>query len=347
MKPIGITTTVPTEVLLAAGYQPVDLNNIFISDKAPDRLVRMAENAGFPQTCCTWIKGIYGACLDRGIRDVICVTSGDCSNTLMLMEVFKLKGLNVMRFAYPEEPDPDQMWHRLLKLSERLGTTVETAEEVREKLARCRDLLRQLDELTWREGLVSGFENHLWLVSSSDLGGDQSTFERDLQRFLDEARARSPRTEDIRLAYAGVPPVYARDLHRVVEERGARIVFNEIQRQFSMPFGARSLCEQYSAYTYPYGMAERLADIIPELKRRRVDGLIHYVQAFCHRGIGDIIIRSAVDLPVLTIEGNTDYVLTPNLQTKIEAFLDMLRHRRRRSLRVGELMKGCSYGLSA
>ena len=27
MKKIGITTTVPTEVLLAAGYQPVELNN--------------------------------------------------------------------------------------------------------------------------------------------------------------------------------------------------------------------------------------------------------------------------------------------------------------------------------
>ena len=32
MKKIGITTTVPIEVLLAAGYQPVDLNNVFIKE---------------------------------------------------------------------------------------------------------------------------------------------------------------------------------------------------------------------------------------------------------------------------------------------------------------------------
>ncbi|MDI6815539.1 MAG: hypothetical protein QMC90_05650 [Dehalococcoidales bacterium] len=28
---IGITTTVPIEILIAAGYKPVDLNNVFIT----------------------------------------------------------------------------------------------------------------------------------------------------------------------------------------------------------------------------------------------------------------------------------------------------------------------------
>ena len=38
MKKIGITTTVPIEILLAAGYQPVDLNNIFVADSNPQLL---------------------------------------------------------------------------------------------------------------------------------------------------------------------------------------------------------------------------------------------------------------------------------------------------------------------
>ena len=45
MNKIGITTTVPIEVLLAAGYQPVDLNNVFITDPNPERLVSIAEKA--------------------------------------------------------------------------------------------------------------------------------------------------------------------------------------------------------------------------------------------------------------------------------------------------------------
>ncbi|GAF82550.1 unnamed protein product, partial [marine sediment metagenome] len=105
MKTIGITTTVPIEVLLAAGYQPVDLNNIFISDPDPERLVGIAEKAGFPINCCTWIKGIYGVVMEQGIDTVLCVTTGDCSNTIMLMEVLKLKGHNVIPFAYPDHPD--------------------------------------------------------------------------------------------------------------------------------------------------------------------------------------------------------------------------------------------------
>ena len=96
MRTVGITTTVPVEVLLAAGYKPVDLNNVFIGDPDPDRLVNIAERSGFPQNCCTWIKGIFGVCLDRDIDTVICVTTGDCSNTIMLMEVLRLKGFRAM-----------------------------------------------------------------------------------------------------------------------------------------------------------------------------------------------------------------------------------------------------------
>jgi len=110
------------------------------------------------------------------------------------------------------------------------------------------------------------------------------------------------------------------------------VVYNEIQRQFAMPDPGHSLAEQYSNYTYPYSINKRLKDITTELHRRHVDGVIHYVQAFCHRGIGDIILRDAVDLPVLTLEGNDDFFLNGHTQTRIEAFLDML-HRSRRSVK--------------
>ena len=55
--------------------------------------------------------------------------------------------------------------------------------------------------------------------------------------------------------------------------------------------------------------------------------MIHYVQAFCHRGIGDIVMRSAIDVPVLTLEGNTDFSLTGHVKTRIEAFLDMIQRK--------------------
>ncbi len=347
MKDIGITTTIPVEVLLAAGYRAIDLNNIFISDPDPDRLVSIAERSGFPQNCCTWIKGIYGACVDRGIGTVLCVTTGDCSNTIMLMEVLKLRKFRVIPFAYPDRPDVTQMETCLKNLSNDLGTTLEAAEEVRKELAPCRRLTKQLDTLTWKENLVSGWENHIWLVSSSDFSGDQTKYRQELQHFVHECRQRQPFTEELRLAYIGVPSVFARDLHRFTEQHGARVVFNEVQRQFAMPRAGRSLAEQYSNYTYPYSIFDRIRDIKPELRRRRVDGVIHYVQAFCHRAIGDIIMREKLDLPMITVEGNADYVLTPHLRTKLEAFFDMLSRSRRLLKEVGGSMKGRGYGFSS
>ena len=336
MNKIGITTTVPIEILLAAGYQPVDLNNVFITDSNPERLVNIAERAGFPLNCCSWIKGIYGVCMDYGIDTVLCVTTGDCSNTIMLMEVLKLKGLKVIPFAYPDQPSPRRMQNTLEALVETLDTTLEAADSVRNELKPCRRLALKLDRLTWKDGLVSGFENHLWLVSTSDFNQDYHEYSQQLQELLTTCRRRQPYPLDsLRLAYIGVPSVYAQDFYHHLESNGARVVFNEIQRQFAMPEPGNSLAEQYSNYTYPYSIYERLKDITTELKRRQVDGVIHYVQAFCHRGIGDIIFRDALKLPILTLEGNDDFFLTHHIKTRIEAFLDMLE-RSRRSLKYSQ-----------
>ena len=330
MNKIGITTTVPIEILIAAGYQPVDLNNIFITDPSPQRLVNIAERAGFPLNCCSWIKGIYGVCMDYGIDTILCVTTGDCSNTIMLMEVLKSKGLKVIPFAYPDQPAPQRMEYALQTLAETLGTTLDAANRVRDELEPCRRLALELDQLTWKKGLVSGGENHLWLVSTSDFNQDHHKYYQQLQKLLADCRQRQPYPPDsLRLAYIGVPSVYGQDLYHYLESNGARVVFNEIQRQFAMPQPGNSLAEQYSNYTYPYSIYDRLKDITTELERRRVDGVIHYVQAFCHRGIGDIIFRHTLKLPILTLEGNDDFLLTQHVKTRIEAFLDMLERNRR------------------
>jgi benzoyl-CoA reductase/2-hydroxyglutaryl-CoA dehydratase subunit BcrC/BadD/HgdB len=327
MKKIGITTTVPVEILIAAGYQPVDLNNVLVSAPDPTKFVTIAERDGFPLNCCAWIKGIYGVCLDSGIHDILCVTSGDCSNTIMLMEVLKLKGKNAVPFAYPERPSEEEMDYVLEKLAATFDTTLEAANKVRQELKPARDLALKLDELTWKDNKVSGGENHLWLVSSSDFNGNVVKYKKDLTTLLDAVAKRKPFVNQIRLGYIGVPPVYAKELYLYTEKHGARVAYNEVQRQFAMPQPGKSLAEQYTKYTYPYSINERLADIKTEIKKRRIDGVIHYVQAFCHRGIGDIVMRSVIKVPVLTLEGNAEFYLNGHVKTRIEAFLDMIERK--------------------
>jgi benzoyl-CoA reductase/2-hydroxyglutaryl-CoA dehydratase subunit BcrC/BadD/HgdB len=329
MKKTGITTTVPVEVLLAAGHQPVDLNNIFISHPEPEMLLAIAERDGFPLNCCSWIKGIYGVCLQGGLDSVLCVTNGDCSNTTMLMEVLKLKGIKTTAFAYPEQPDNRRMLSALKRLAGGMGTTLEAAERLRDELLPARNAALELDRLTWQEGLVSGWENHISLVSTSDFNQDTRRYQADMETLITDCRRCQPYPDDmLRLAYIGVPPVFGRQLYSFLESNNARVVFNEVQRQFAMPFPGGSLPEQYANYTYPYSIHGRLKDIKAEIKRRRVDAVIHYVQAFCHRAIGDIILRQGLKVPILTLEGNSDFGLSQQTKTRLEAFLDIVALKR-------------------
>ncbi|MGE5190852.1 MAG: 2-hydroxyacyl-CoA dehydratase family protein, partial [Gemmatimonadota bacterium] len=309
--------------MFAGGHAPVDLNNRFIAAARPEEFVRIAESDGFPRNCCGWIKGIYGVVRRSRFRNVVAVTQGDCSFTQALMEVLGHRGVRIVPFAFPFDRDPGFLSRELAKMAGRFGTTVGRAEAWRAKLAPARQAALEIDDLTWRDGKVSGEENHLWLVNCSDFNGDPDRFARRAAAFLRRARVRAPRRDLVPLAFVGVPPITS-GLYGFFEEAGARCVFNEVQRQFAMPGRAGSLAEQYLRYTYPYSFFERLADIRRETARRRVRGVVHYVQSFCFRQIEDILLREEIGLPVLTLEGDVPGPLDGRTKIRIQAFIEML-----------------------
>ncbi len=248
---IGFTTTIPVEVLFSGGRAPVDLNNVFIGADRPSEYIREAESDGFPKNCCAWIKGIYGAARRHGFREVVAVTQGDCSFTQALMEVLRYRGVTVVPFAFPFDRDPGVLSMELAKMAARFGTTVRESEAWKARLDEVRRIAHEIDRLTWEEGKVTGEENHRWLVACSDFEGDPDGFARRAKAFLGEAAGRPERKGLVPVAFVGVPPIVS-GLHACFEEAGARVVLNEVQRQFSMPSPTSSLVEQYLAYTYPY-----------------------------------------------------------------------------------------------
>ncbi len=321
---IGFTTTIPLEIPLAAGRKPVDLNNIFISDSNPQGFIEEAEIAGFPRNICGWIKGIYGVTLRHNIPEIIAVTEGDCSNTQALMEVLTLAGVKTIPFSYPYDRSEESIQLELEKLCRHLGTTIGEAESVRQRLSVTRLKVQEIDRLTWEENRVSGEENHYFQVCTSDMNGNVDAFEAEIDTFLVEARKREPRKEKLRLAYIGVPPIFS-DIYTILEELDARVVFNETQRQFSMPNNSPDLVSQYRDYTYPYDIFTRIADIENEVAHRRIDGIVHYVQSFCFRQIEDMIVRQKLKIPVLTLEGDRPGPMDARTRIRIEGFLEMIK----------------------
>jgi benzoyl-CoA reductase/2-hydroxyglutaryl-CoA dehydratase subunit BcrC/BadD/HgdB len=175
---------------------------------------------------------------------------------------------------------------------------------------------------------VTGWENHLYQVSCSDFGGDPAAFERQVDNLLEAAAQRPARRWRLRLGYVGVPTIYS-DLYSFLEDRDALVAYNEVQRQFTMADSVDcELLEQYRRYTYPYDVFGRLEDIGGQVERRRLDGVIHYVQAFCFRQIQDQLIRRRLGCPVLTLEGDAPGPLEGRNHLRLEAFLETLEARR-------------------
>ena len=323
---IGLTSTIPVEIIFAAGKVPVDLNNIFITSPEKEAFLSQAEAIGFPRNTCGWIKGLYGITLKEGIKEVVAVTQGDCSNTHALMEVLQTRGVRIFPFAYPYDRDRHLLALQVERMMEHFGVTQDQVWEIKEVLDRVRAKAHEIDRLTWQEGVVRGGENHLFLVSTSDMNGDWQAFEEEMDRFLAEIKGRPPMTDGVRIGYLGVPPIFT-DLYDYLEDLGGRVVFNEIQRQFSMPFETDDMVEQYLRYTYPYSFFTRLEDIKQEVLRREIEGLIHYVQSFCFRQVQDIILRQEIKIPILTIEGDRPAPLDARTRLRLESFVEMLRHR--------------------
>lgn len=329
---IGITTTIPVEVVLASGLEPVDLNNIFVSSRDPDALIDLALADGFPQAACAWLKGIYGAVVSEGGPErVIGVVRGDCSGTEVLLEALELRGLEVIPFSYPFPPRRDELKREMEKLASTLGTTLEEARSWKKELAAIRSDLVECDRLCWQGNRVSGLENHLWLVSSSDFWGDPGLFGGKLRAFLDEA-ARRPRLDgrdtipfprEVRLGYVGVPPIVPQIFGRA-EELGARFVFHEVQRQFSMPDSELDLVDAYLAYTYPYTVKGRAVDIDTQARTRGLDGIVHYVQSFCHRNLENLVFARTLDWPLLNVETDCPGTLGATAMTRLENFIQVL-----------------------
>lgn len=324
MKTIGITTTIPIEVLLAKGYKVYDLNNLFVTSPKYQDYIKMAERDGFPKSMCAWIKGIYGACIDNNIKELIGVTEGDCSNTKVLIEVLKEKGVKIYPFAYPHNQKLEDVKKSIDEFMEVFDAAPEEVEEKRQELNKLRAKGREIDELTL-EGKVKGFENGIFQLCLSDFDGSVEDYDKLITSKLEEFKEREPSTKKLNLAYIGVPPMFG-NLHDFVEELDARFIYNEVQREFAFPRGIdhEDIYDQYHDYTYPYGIDYRIEELKKEFKRRNIHGIIHYTQAFCHKAIDNIILKKKLGLPLLNIEGDKSTILDSRTKLRVEAFVDML-----------------------
>ncbi len=328
---VGITSTIPVEVLFAAGITPVDLNNRFITSTQPQALLDEAERDGLPRNTCAWVKGLYTTIRDSDIRDIIGVVQGDCTHLQSMLEAILPEASQFLSFSFPYDKNRYLLRFEIEKIMNLYEVQWDEVRAAKKRLDFIRTLAHELDRRTWQTNMLSGQDNFDVLVNCSDFKGQPDRYQEELEALLKTSKAAYPDTT-LRLGLLGVPTIYS-DLFSFLEELGARVVFNEVPRQFAMPNYSGDLLEQYLSYTYPYSIFGRIADIAEQTMVRRLDGYIHYVQSFCHHQIEDMTFRKHLHLPILTLEGDRPGPLDGRSRTRVEAFLEMLHQQRSGSTR--------------
>ncbi|HEY9206613.1 MAG TPA: 2-hydroxyacyl-CoA dehydratase family protein [Candidatus Methanoperedens sp.] len=308
MSNIGITALVPPELIFACGGKPVDVNNNIPSSRK------------YPKNkLCAWTAIWREMLIKREIPvdSLVVVAGGDCHNALVDGQKVALSGIPTHFFFYPFDGDPEYLESQMSRLSEFMGGT-EFPHKFKE-IKKLKTMGQQMDARR-SKGKISSSEAFRILVSSSDLMGDMDRFNETLTAVKEE----KIETRN-RIALIGVPPIYS-DFHDVAQSLGLHIVFDELPYEFIRHQGTdiREIAKDYCNYTFARPLDFRIDFLQKELEKRKVDGVIHYTQFACHHILEDEILRSQLDYPILTIQGDLPGNTPQQIKLRLEAFREML-----------------------
>jgi benzoyl-CoA reductase/2-hydroxyglutaryl-CoA dehydratase subunit BcrC/BadD/HgdB len=309
MKTIGITALVPPELVFACGCKPLDINNLVPHSKMNPKNKLCAWTA-------TWRDMILRG--ELNIDSLVVVAGGDCHNALVDGQRVAKK-IPAFYFFYPFNGDREYLQRQLEELTQFLGGTLNL--KLTEEIETIKHRLLELDSLR-AQGRIPAETAFQYLISASDMQGDINRFK---DKLLKTIRTPVDNCEGHRVALVGVPPIY-HDFHRQAQKLGLQIVFDELPFEFIRHSGRNlnQLARSYADYTFARSIEYRFNFLEKELKRRRVDGVLHYTQFACHHVLEDEMLREHLNYPVLTIQGDLPGNTPEQLKLRLEAFSEML-----------------------
>jgi benzoyl-CoA reductase/2-hydroxyglutaryl-CoA dehydratase subunit BcrC/BadD/HgdB len=264
---VAFTSTVPIEIIFASQKFPLDLNNIFVSSKNPNKFIDIAEMKGFPRNFCAWTKGLYGVISKnkKNINKIIAVMEGDCSSNKSLFEFLDVENsknnIKIIPFSYPFDKNPNILKNNIEYLMNQFNVNWDNLMLVHKNLNRIRKKILKLENLFDKVSKLDfldldieskkiffrlkNLDLHIWQVSCSDFMGDYEKFERDFDEFWIKnnfeclykkiENIKNKKNSDIlRLGFVGVPTIIP-EIYDFIDKKyknKVKVIFNETQREF-------------------------------------------------------------------------------------------------------------------
>jgi benzoyl-CoA reductase/2-hydroxyglutaryl-CoA dehydratase subunit BcrC/BadD/HgdB len=346
---------VPEELVWAAGAIPVGLC------AGTQFSVPMAESV-LPRNTCALIKSSFGFKLGRVCPYVqashLIVGETTCDGKKKMFEILnQYQPVYVMEVPNKKTERSRQLWHgEVLAFKEviekltgnqitanKLGQAIDLVNKRRLALQRLNNL-RKADPVP-----ISGKDALLAIqVSFYD---DATRDTQMLNALCDELDKRVAGGQGVtptkapRILISGSPMAIPNwKLHHIIESAGAVVVCEESctgTRFFSdtVKTTGENLNEQLKAIAERYmnihcacftPNEERLDDIVKLAKEYRADGVVHYNLQFCHTYANEAVnVEKRLEqegIPLLRVETDYSDEDAGQLKTRIEAFLEMIKH---------------------
>lgn len=309
---IGITALVPPEVIYACGERSLDLNNFVPhSDLNPKDKI------------CAWTAIWRDLVLSGAIKidSLIVIAGGDCNNAIVDGEKIELSGIKTLYLMYPFDGSKRLMRMQIDKMLDFLGGVKDRG--IFREILRLKKQALRLDELRVAGKAAAG-EVFQVEVCGSDLMSDLGKYEEAIKSVV-EIEAETT----YRIALLGTPPIYP-DFHEYLQSIGLQVVYDEMPYEFIRLCGKNleEIASNYRNYTFARNIKFRIEFIESEIKRRKVDAIIHFQQFACHHKLEDPLLRQhfnkELGIPYITIEADLPGRTPEQVKLRLDAFAERL-----------------------
>jgi benzoyl-CoA reductase/2-hydroxyglutaryl-CoA dehydratase subunit BcrC/BadD/HgdB len=346
----------PTELLHALGipiFSPEVAAALAASFGFQEHFLKEAESRWWGRDNCSFHRCAIGGLFSRyyPLPSAFCASSHLCEGAvLMFSSLARVYNRPFLLLDVPVEQDDDslsyvtgQLWQIISSLEEITGISFQH-EKLQEAVANAegtRRVLQKINELrlhpyspfTAKEAFNFLYLNFTGLGSRAMLRVYE-TLAKELEERIRENNTfkKPPR---FKLLWLHLPPFYRNNILEYLEEKGARVVFEEFNHVYWGAMDASRPLESIAGRMlshFSYGHISRRIEIIKELAAKYdVDGVIHFSHWGCRQSCGSLrIIRDSLQkegLPFLVLDGdcvdNRNYA-PGQVQTRIDGFLEML-----------------------
>jgi benzoyl-CoA reductase/2-hydroxyglutaryl-CoA dehydratase subunit BcrC/BadD/HgdB len=343
----------PIEILTTFGFIPLCHEYVaatFASVGKGTEVLKEAEERGFSRDSCSFQRGGLGAGLaDYLPRPVAMVgTTNICDGVAKVYETMgRCYGLEPILLQPPYGDGPREVEYLEGQLKGLIGRLEEATgqkfdegrlEEVVHNANEMRALMLRVNEL--RKAIPSpwhGREAFEFTFLAYLMWGTERLIEiyRELIAEL-EARIGEPTDgERLRILWLHAMPYHRTNLFDLFEERGARVVCDELSMVYWEPtderMPLRSMAERMLCHPSHGSIMTRARLACRLAQEYQVDGALHFNHWGCRQGCGGVrVIKDAlaeVGVPMLSLDGDgtDDRNYAPGQEkTRVEAFLEMV-----------------------